>query len=135
MCLDLFSVKAPCGFDSCKRPPPVSDFSVFAFWVFAYGSFDCIFIGGDFVAGGLVWWRGDQIPQIHVAVWQSDKTLCRVFDTASFIMYSSRSRVVARFSVTGGIIANVVGGSGGFEMLFSALVMRYVPEMQTIASH
>ena len=105
MCLDLFSVKAPCGFDSCKRPPPVNDFSVFTFWVVAYGSFDCIFIGSD-----LVWWRGDQIPQIHVAVWQSDKTLCLVFDTASFIMCSSRSRVVARFFVTGGIIASAVGG-------------------------
>ena len=28
-------------FDSCKRPPPVSDHSVFAFWVVAYGRFDC----------------------------------------------------------------------------------------------
>ena len=30
-------------FDSCKRPPPVSDHSVFAFWVVAYGRFDCIY--------------------------------------------------------------------------------------------
>ena len=28
-------------FDSCKRPPPISDHSVFAFWVVAYGRFDC----------------------------------------------------------------------------------------------
>ena len=28
-------------FDSCKRPPPVSDHSVFAFWVVAYDRFDC----------------------------------------------------------------------------------------------
>ena len=27
--------------DSCKRPPPVSDHSVCAFWVVAYGRFDC----------------------------------------------------------------------------------------------
>ena len=26
--------------DSCKRPPPVRDHSVFAFWVVAYGRFD-----------------------------------------------------------------------------------------------
>ena len=29
-------------FDFCKRPPSVSDHSVFAFWVVAYGGFDCI---------------------------------------------------------------------------------------------
>ena len=28
----------PLWFDSCKRPPPVSNHSVFAFWVVAYGS-------------------------------------------------------------------------------------------------
>ena len=34
--------REPLQFDSCKRPPPISDHSVFAFWVVAYGSFDCI---------------------------------------------------------------------------------------------
>ena len=29
----------PLWFDSCKRPPPVSNHSVFAFWVVAYGMF------------------------------------------------------------------------------------------------
>ena len=29
-------------FDSCKRPPPVRDHQIFAFWVLAYGRFDCI---------------------------------------------------------------------------------------------
>ena len=28
-------------FDSCKRLPPVSDYSVFVFWMVAYGRFDC----------------------------------------------------------------------------------------------
>ena len=28
-------------YDSCKRPSPVNDHSVFAFWVVAEGSFDC----------------------------------------------------------------------------------------------
>ena len=32
----------PMWFDSCKRPPPVSDPSVFAFWVVAHGRFDCV---------------------------------------------------------------------------------------------
>ena len=31
----------PLWLDSCKRPSPVSDHSVFAFWVVAYGRFDC----------------------------------------------------------------------------------------------
>ena len=31
----------PLRFDSCKRPSPVSDHSFFAFWVVAYGRFDC----------------------------------------------------------------------------------------------
>ena len=30
-----------------------------------------MFIGGDFVDGGMDWWRGDQMPQLHVAVWKS----------------------------------------------------------------
>ena len=30
----------PLWFDSCKRPPPVSNHSVFAFWVVAYGRFE-----------------------------------------------------------------------------------------------
>ena len=34
--------KDPLRFDSCKRPPPVSDHSVFASWVVAYRRFDCI---------------------------------------------------------------------------------------------
>ena len=34
--------KRPLMVDSCKRPPPVRDHSVFAFWVLAYGRFDCI---------------------------------------------------------------------------------------------
>ena len=34
----------PPRFGSCKRPPPVSDRSLFAFWVVAYGRFDCIII-------------------------------------------------------------------------------------------
>ena len=29
-------------FDSCKRPPPVCDHSVFAFWVVTYRTFDCM---------------------------------------------------------------------------------------------
>ena len=33
----------PLWFDSCKSPTPVSDHSVFAFWVVAYGGFDCIY--------------------------------------------------------------------------------------------
>ena len=28
--------RGPLWFDSCKRPPPVGDHSVFAFWVVAY---------------------------------------------------------------------------------------------------
>ena len=35
MCLDLFSENAPCG------SVLVNDHSVFAFWVIAYGRFDC----------------------------------------------------------------------------------------------
>ena len=31
----------PLWFDSCKRPPPVSNHSAFAFWVVVYGRFDC----------------------------------------------------------------------------------------------
>ena len=43
MCLDLFSEEIPvCFDDSCERTPPVSDPSVFAFWVVAYGRFDCV---------------------------------------------------------------------------------------------
>ena len=34
--------RGPLWFYSCKRPPPVSDNSIFAFWVVAYGRFDCI---------------------------------------------------------------------------------------------
>ena len=38
MYLDLFSEETPCGsIVNCKGPPPVSDHSVFAFWVVAYG--------------------------------------------------------------------------------------------------
>ena len=33
----------PLWFDSCKPPTRVSDHSVFAFWVVAYGGFDCIY--------------------------------------------------------------------------------------------
>ena len=62
-----------------------------------------------------------------------------MFDTDSKMICSSRSRVVARFFCKGkrggggGIIASaegtrLVGGSGGSEILFSALVMRYVSE-------
>ena len=39
MCLDFFSEETPCG-----SPPSVSDHSVFAFWVVAYGRFYCIII-------------------------------------------------------------------------------------------
>ena len=36
MYLDLFSEETPCGsIVNCKGPPPVSDHSVFAFWVVA----------------------------------------------------------------------------------------------------
>ena len=38
--------RGPLGFDSWKRPPPVSDHSVFAFWVVAYGGFDCTYWRG-----------------------------------------------------------------------------------------
>ena len=31
----------PLWFDSCKRPNPISDHSVFAFWLVAYGKFEC----------------------------------------------------------------------------------------------
>ena len=44
MCLDLFSEETPLWFNSCKRPPPVSDRLVFAFWVVAYGRFDCSYM-------------------------------------------------------------------------------------------
>ena len=37
MCVNLFSEETSCG---SIRPPPVSDRSVFAFWVVAYGRFD-----------------------------------------------------------------------------------------------
>ena len=40
-------------FDSCKRPPPVSDHSVLAFWVAAYGRFDCIQCFGSLLRGGV----------------------------------------------------------------------------------
>ena len=33
--------EGPLWFNSCKRPPPVRDHSAFAFWVVAYGKFDC----------------------------------------------------------------------------------------------
>ena len=33
--------RGPLWFDSCKRPPPVSDHCVFAFWVVAYRSLPC----------------------------------------------------------------------------------------------
>ena len=36
----LFLGIDPLWFDSCKRPPPVSNHSVFAFWVVAYGRFE-----------------------------------------------------------------------------------------------
>ena len=39
-------------FDSYKRPPPVSDHSVFAFWVVAYRRFNCslfVFLVASFV--------------------------------------------------------------------------------------
>ena len=39
MCPDFFSEETPCG-----SPPSVSDHSVFAFWVVAYGRFYCIII-------------------------------------------------------------------------------------------
>ena len=42
MCLDLFSEETPVWFHSCKRPLLVRDPSVFAFWVVAYGRFNCI---------------------------------------------------------------------------------------------
>ena len=32
----------PLRFDSCKRPSPVNDHSIFPFWLVAYGRFDCI---------------------------------------------------------------------------------------------
>ena len=35
--------RGPLWFDSCKRPPPVSDLSVLAFWVITYRRFDCMF--------------------------------------------------------------------------------------------
>ena len=34
--------EASLWFDSCKRPPPVSDHTIFTFWVVAYGRFECI---------------------------------------------------------------------------------------------
>ena len=42
----------PLWFDSCKRPPPVSDHSVLEFWVVAYGRFDCIQCFGNLLRGG-----------------------------------------------------------------------------------
>ena len=42
----------PLWFDSCKRPPPVSDHSVLACWVVAYGRFDCIQCFGSLLRGG-----------------------------------------------------------------------------------
>ena len=34
--------RATLWFNSCKRPPPISNHLVYAFWVVAYGRFDCI---------------------------------------------------------------------------------------------
>ena len=45
LCARNFSRKKPpwpLWFDSCKRPNPISDHSVFAFWLVAYGRFECI---------------------------------------------------------------------------------------------
>ena len=43
MCLDLFAGKGPrCGSILVNDHPPVSDHAAFAFWVIAYGSFDCV---------------------------------------------------------------------------------------------
>ena len=46
-CVPTSSGKRPLWFDSCKRPPPVSDHEVFAFWAVTYGMFDCIKIEID----------------------------------------------------------------------------------------
>ena len=52
MCVDLCLAKGPLWFDSCKRPPPISDHSAFAFWVIAclrqvqlYGVITCSALG------------------------------------------------------------------------------------------
>ena len=45
LCTWTFSRKKPpwpLWFDSCKRPNPIRDHSVFAFWLVAYGRFECI---------------------------------------------------------------------------------------------
>ena len=43
MCSYIFSEDTPCGsILIIQWPPPVSDHSVFAFWVVADGTFDCI---------------------------------------------------------------------------------------------
>ena len=36
-----FRGRNPLWFDSCKRPPVISEHSVFAFWFVAYGRFEC----------------------------------------------------------------------------------------------
>ena len=44
MCSYIFSEDTPCGsILIIQWPPPVSDHSVFAFWVVADGTFDCIY--------------------------------------------------------------------------------------------
>ena len=44
MCLRLLSEKAPRGSILINGAPPISDHSVFAFWVVAYKGLDCIFV-------------------------------------------------------------------------------------------
>ena len=45
--------RGPLWFDSCKRPPPISDHSVFAFWVVAHGSGSTVLILSQTVD---MWW-------------------------------------------------------------------------------
>ena len=57
LCAWTFSPKKPpwpLWFDSCKRPNPISDHSVFAFWLVAYGRFECI----SNMMSTKVWFRG-----------------------------------------------------------------------------
>ena len=50
-------------------------------------------------------------------------------NVTAVVLFLALPRAVARFFVTRGIIARAEGTSlGGSEMLFSALVMRYVSE-------
>ena len=68
--------REPLWFNSCKQPPPITDHSVFAFWVVAYGRFDCITLDSLLTDTSVRWTPLEVKQTSRVGPWRSKIADC-----------------------------------------------------------